>query len=145
MHKLFSLIKTTDDIDNVLTQFEFEGILYENGLTATKLKAMLNERLRDKRVASWFSNKWQVFNECSILSIETKDDKDIAIEHRPDRVITDGKETIVIDFKFGKRNDKYKQQVAEYMSLLNDMGHKNLKGFIWYVYSNKIEEVNNII
>lgn len=145
LHKLFSLIKTTDDIDNVLTQFEFEGILYENGLTATKLKAMLNERLRDKRVASWFSNKWQVFNECSILSIETKDDKDIAIEHRPDRVITDGKETIVIDFKFGKRNDKYKQQVAEYMSLLNDMGHKNLKGFIWYVYSNKIEEVNNLI
>ena len=80
-----------------------------------------------------------------LLSIETKDDKDIAIEHRPDRVITDGKETIVIDFKFGKRNDKYKQQVSEYMSLLNDMGHKNLKGFIWYVYSNKIEEVNNII
>ena len=74
-----------------------------------------------------------------------KDDKDIEIEHRPDRVITDGKETIVIDFKFGKRNDKYKQQVSEYMSLLNDMGHKNLKGFIWYVYSNKIEEVNNII
>ncbi|MGN1375238.1 MAG: UvrD-helicase domain-containing protein [Prevotella sp.] len=145
LHRLFSMIKTTDDIDEVLTQFELDGILYNKGLSAEKLKTMLNERLRDKRIATWFSNKWHVFNECSILSAGIKSDNQAVIEHRPDRVITDGNTTIVIDFKFGKRNERYIRQVSEYMSLLNNMGHKNVKGYIWYVYSNIIEEVTGII
>jgi hypothetical protein len=27
------------------------------------------------------------------------------------------------------------------MDLLSSMGHQNIKGYLWYVYSNKIEEV----
>ena len=27
------------------------------------------------------------------------------------------------------------------MQLLTDMGHTNVKGYLWYVYSNRIEEV----
>jgi hypothetical protein len=28
------------------------------------------------------------------------------------------------------------------MTLLNEMGHTNVKGFLWYVYNNVIEEVD---
>jgi len=31
--------------------------------------------------------------------------------------------------------------VHEYMQLLADMGHKNIEGYLWYVYSNKIVKV----
>ena len=64
------------------------------------------------------------------------------VNERPDRVITDGKETIVIDYKFGKKDDKYKRQVQRYMSLMEDMGYPNVRGFIWYVHEdNGIIEV----
>jgi CRISPR/Cas system-associated exonuclease Cas4 (RecB family) len=55
--------------------------------------------------------------------------------------MTDGKEMIVVDFKFGRPKEEYSQQVREYMNLLSDMGHRNIKGYLWYVYSNKIESV----
>ena len=65
------------------------------------------------------------------------------IERRPDRVMTDGKEWVVVDFKFGNPKDEYHNQVREYMQLLADMGHTNIKGYLWFVYSNKIEEVTH--
>ena len=55
--------------------------------------------------------------------------------------MTDGKEMIVVDFKFGKPKTEYHEQVREYMDLLHKMGHENIKGYLWYVYNNKIEEV----
>ena len=89
-------------------------------------------------MASWFSPRWQLFNECSIISI---DDDGRLQQRRPDRVMTDGRQTIVVDFKFGAPRDGYKDQVRQYMSLLQDMGMPDVSGYLWYVYSNKVEEV----
>jgi predicted RecB family nuclease len=117
---------------------EQEGILYDQDMTLGRITTMLRKRLENKRVADWFSNRWTTYNECAILS--TNEQGDI-VERRPDRVMTDGKQWVVIDFKFGRPRDDYHNQVREYMHLLNSMGHKDLHGYLWYVYSNKIEEV----
>lgn len=61
---------------------------------------------------------------------------------RPDRVMTDGNETIVVDFKFATPTENHQKQVAEYMELLTRMGLPNIKGYLWYVYNNQIVEVN---
>ena len=53
----------------------------------------------------------------------------------------DGDEVVVVDFKFGRPRTEYHTQVRHYMSLLSDMGYQNVKGYLWFVYSNKIEEV----
>jgi predicted RecB family nuclease len=63
------------------------------------------------------------------------------VERRPDRVITDGNETHVIDFKFGRQHEEYHAQVGEYIQLLRQMQMPHVRGWLWYVYSNKIEEV----
>jgi predicted RecB family nuclease len=102
------------------------------------LTKLLQKRLEDKRVANWFSDRWQLFNECSILFMENGK----VVERRPDRVMTDGKETHVVDFKFGQPKPEYQEQVREYMQLLSQMNMPNVKGWLWYVYSNKIEEVS---
>ena len=120
-----------------MKQLQLEGVLYDEQVTAEKISSMLHKRLNDKRVADWFSNRWTLFNECTILSVENGE----VIERRPDRVMTDGKEWVVVDFKFGSPKDEYHDQVREYMQLLADMGHTNIKGYLWFVYSNKIEEV----
>lgn len=137
LHQIFSTIRTSADIEGTLKQLQLEGVLYDEQVTAGKILSMLHKRLNDKRIADWFSNRWTLFNECSILSVENGE----VIERRPDRVMTDGKEWVVVDFKFGSPKDEYHDQVREYMQLLADMGHTNIKGYLWFVYSNKIEEV----
>lgn len=139
LHNLFSQIRTTADIDGVIRQLEFEGILYDDDITAERMRETLTKRLADQHVADWFSPRWTLFNECSILYI----DKETGVmnERRPDRVITNGREMKVIDFKFGRPRDEYFTQVRQYMSLLKTMGYKNVSGYLWFVYSNEIVEV----
>jgi len=137
LHEIFSTIQTEKDIPEALQRLQFEGILYDEEMTAERITSMLRKRLSDPRVASWFSSRWTLFNECTILSVEDGE----VHEHRPDRVMTDGNEWIVVDFKFGHPDPEYHAQVRRYMDLLVSMGHQNIKGYLWYVYSNKIEEV----
>ena len=138
LHEIFSTIRTTADITQALLQMQQEGVLYDNEVTREKLMDIIRKRLTDNRVKEWFSERWQLFNECSILRL---DEHGEVVERRPDRVITDGKETHVIDFKFGRQHEEYHAQVGEYIQLLRQMQMPHVRGWLWYVYSNKIEEV----
>ena len=138
LHEVFSRIRTTADIGQALSQLQSEGILYDDELSREKITSLLRKRLESERIANWFSSRWQLFNECSILRMDN-DGK--LVERRPDRVITDGHETHVIDFKFGSHHPEYIAQVQEYMQLLSAMDMPQVHGWLWYVYSNKIEEV----
>ena len=138
LHEVFSTIRTTADIPDALHRLQSEGIIYDGTLTPERITGMLQKRLKDPRVADWFSDRWTLFNECSILSVENGQ----VCQHRPDRVMTDGREWIVVDFKFGSPKPEYHDQVRRYMHLLSDMtASSNIKGYLWYVYSNRIEEI----
>ena len=139
LHCIFSTIRTVDDIPDALQHLQFEGVLYDEHITAERITDMLRKRLSHPKVADWFSPHWTLFNECTILSLENGEVK----ERRPDRVMTDGKEWIVVDFKFGSPKEDYHEQVREYMQLLSSMGHQQITGYLWYVYSNVIEEVRS--
>ena len=134
LHNVFAHIRTASDIDDALRQMELEGIIYDSHITRERLETMIRKRMEDPRVAEWFDGRWTLYNECTILLPDGR-------ERRPDRVITDGSQTIVIDFKFGRQCDEHHDQVREYMDLLAQMGHSCIQGFLWYVYSNKIIEV----
>ena len=144
LHEVFSTIRTADDIPDALQRLQSEGVIYDGTLTPERITSMLQKRLKDPRVADWFSDHWTLFNECSILSVEDGQ----VCQHRPDRVMTDGHEWIVVDFKFGSPKPEYHDQVRQYMNLIQEMtltSHlsplTSIKGYLWYVYSNKIEEV----
>ena len=137
LHEIFSTIRTMEDIDHALLQLQYDGVLYDDEVTREKITALLRKRLEDRRIQSWFSDRWRLFNECSILTMVDGEVKTL----RPDRVMTDGQETHVVDFKFGHPAPEYHEQVRQYMRLLEAMGLPQVKGWLWYVYSNKIEEV----
>ena len=138
LHEIFSTIRTTADIEQALSQLQNDGILYDDEVTREKITALLRKRLESPRVSDWFSGRWQLFNECSILRVNADGNVE---ERRPDRVMTDGRETHVVDFKFGRPHPEYQEQVREYVQLLRQMGLPGVKGWLWYVYSNIIEEV----
>nr|WP_314553424.1 UvrD-helicase domain-containing protein [uncultured Prevotella sp.] len=136
LHQLFSTILTEDDIEPRLKELEQEGVIYNDEVTSRELQNKIANALMNEKVKDWFSSRWKLFNECTILDYD-KESGDI-YEHRPDRVMTDGKEIIVVDFKFGKPREEYHEQVQRYMSLLMRMGYEKVSGYIWYVVRNEI-------
>ena len=136
LHQLFSTILTEDDIEPRLKELEQEGVIYNDEVTSKELQNKIANALMNEKVKDWFSSRWKLFNECTILDYD-KESGDIH-EHRPDRVMTDGKEIIVVDFKFGKPRKEYHEQVQRYMTLLMRMGYEKVSGYIWYVVRNEI-------
>lgn len=136
LHQLFSTILTEADIEPRLKELEQEGVIYNDEVTSRELQNKIANALKNDKVKDWFSSRWKLFNECTILDYD-KESGDI-YEHRPDRVMTDGKEIIVVDFKFGKPREEYHEQVQRYMSLLIRMGYEKVSGYIWYVVRNEI-------
>ena len=139
LHHLFATINTTDDIEPSLKKLEIEGLIEDSNLTCESLRKMLHKRLENKQVADWFSGRWQLFNECTILDYDEA--TDTVKEHRPDRVMTDGDKVVIVDFKFGAYRPEYTDQVRRYISLTKGMGYEDVKGYLWFVYTNNIEEV----
>lgn len=139
LHSIFSRIRTVDDIAPILKQMEFQGVIYDEEITHGELERMLKRGLENPIVGQWFKPGWQLFNECQIIFSDPISGK--TETRRPDRVMSDGKQTIVVDFKFGKPMEKYKAQVSLYITLLKSMGYENVRGYLWYVMSNRVEEV----
>ncbi len=136
LHNVFSTIKTTEDVDAALKQLELDGVIYDKQITKERVEDLIRKRLKDPRVMTWFNPKanWILYNECTILLPDGQ-------ERRPDRVMTNGNETIVVDFKFGHERNEHYDQVREYMHLLQQMNMPVVKGYLWFVYSNIIIEV----
>ena len=95
----------------------------------------ISEAFHDEQIKDWFSTRWKVRNEASIVLPS-------GVSRRPDRVITNQEETLIIDYKFGAVEEaSYKSQIREYKELMMDMGYPNIRGFIWYVFLKKVVEV----
>lgn len=140
LHQLFSTIYTTADIPARLNELEQQSIIYNDEITSAQLRTRIEDAITNPQVQEWFSKRWQLYNECTILEYN-KDTNEVE-EHRPDRVMTNGKEFVVVDFKFGKEREEYKKQVQQYMEILIRMGHKKVSGYLWYVVKNNVVEVN---
>lgn len=139
LHRVFSTIRTAADIDSSLRELESLGLA--NPKERESLHRLIARRLENPFAASWFDGTWQLHNECSILSRDRAGQLRV---RRPDRVMTRGAETIVVDLKFGKPNPAYHEQVCEYMQLLGQMGYSHVRGYLWYVYTGDIETVSPV-
>ena len=137
LHSIFSKLRDINDIERVLHQLQHEGVIYDE-TSPDELRHLLQQALSNKTVMEWFSPKWKLHNECTILY---HNDKGELKEMRPDRVMTNGKRTIVVDFKFGKRWTDHKDQVKKYIKQLQLMGHTDVEGYLWYVGENKVVPV----
>lgn len=139
-HKIFELIKTKDDVDNVIDELDGRGY-FDSVLSVDEARKNIKLALENPIASRWFEEGWKEYKECAIIF---KDKNGKMQENRPDRVITNGEETIVIDYKSGHENPHYSKQVSWYMYLLKRMGYKNIKGYIWYFMQNKIETVEEM-
>lgn len=137
LHTLFASIDTKEDLTAAIERLLFEGVI-ESAEKAQEIYEIAEKALNLDEVKDWYSGEWTLYNECSIIY---NDEQGKMQTRRPDRVMMKGKDVVVVDFKFGKKKPEYSTQVREYMSLLSEMGYTDIKGYIWYVYSEELENV----
>jgi len=132
MHQIFAEIKTEKDIETSLQKMYFEGYITkeEKADLKEKITIIINKPI----VKDWFSTKYEVRNEEALLTIKGN----IRI---PDRVLIGKDEVIVIDFKFGKQQEKYKEQISEYKKLIEEVYEQTTKAYIFYVEEDVIVKI----
>ena len=136
LHTLFSAIETKEDVQPAIERLLFEGVIPDSK-TEKEIRKTAEKALSHPMVQEWYSGAYRLFNECAIIYKE----KGTIEVRRPDRVMMNDDEVVVVDFKFGKKNKKYNEQVKGYISLLAEMGYKNIIGYLWYVYDGELEKV----
>ena len=136
MHALFAAINTPDDIDKAVERFVSDGLILPNEKDDYKNK--IRVYLQNPQVKDWFSGKYTVYPEFSIIVKE----KGTVTTKRPDRVLLSDNTTLVIDYKFGEQRHSHETQMREYLTLLQTMNYPDVKGCIWYVEKNVILPLN---
>lgn len=136
-HHLLELVILPDDIPHAIRTLDSEG-LFSDIKHRERTRNIITNAFNQKKVREWFSPEWEVINECTILH---RNNEGNLVEHRPDRVITNKEQTIVIDYKTGKQNVKDIEQVTTYMNLLKQMGYNKVKGYVWYIHRNDIIKI----
>jgi hypothetical protein len=138
MHYVFSLIQTENDVESAVKQACIETV---SNIEYKELLSLIKDKLNSVKKYNWFSIENEILNECSIL---TKNGEEL----RPDRVIINGSQATIIDYKFGgypkednRQSNIYKKQVNTYKQLVSAMGYTNVKGYLWYITANVVEEV----
>lgn len=137
LHKVFASIRTEHDLPGALEQLKMEGVTTSKE-EIVKIEALAKKALDNPLVKDWYGGCWNLYNECNIIY---HDKNGVMQTKRPDRVMRKGQEVVVVDFKFGKKKKEYNEQVKEYMTLLHQMGYTQVKGFLWYVYTNELDEI----
>ncbi len=134
MHEILAGIRTQGDLEHSVMRAFSQGKISRG--QRTEILALLQERLAAKGVTEWFDRRYQVRTE-----------QDLVLAGRgilrPDRVVYLDDHIAVVDYKFGLRQDPaHFRQVHEYMSALEDIEHRPVRGFVWYFTPGRIEEVS---
>ncbi len=132
MHELFEKIATIADVSSSIKRVLSEGKI--DTFTAMEYEQLIYAVLDKEPFRSWFSGEWKVLNERDILRGKEK-------RHRPDRVMIQTGELIVVDYKTGERSENHHAQVRGYLNDFVLMGYLRPRGYLWYLSDNELIEV----
>ena len=133
MHKVMEKAASREDMERSL------GVLVTDGVISTEEALTLTEKIdkamEDERVADWFDGSWD----------SVRGERDIihnGRSWRPDRVMIRGEEAVVVDYKFGfNATTSHHKQIERYADLLRKMGYKKVSGYLWYISTERIEQI----
>ena len=133
LHDILSMVTVPADLDKSVRKAVLNGELTES--QGQEAYALLSMRISEAAERGWFPTKDAVvYNESELI------DTDGNIR-RPDRVVISGEDVIVIDYKFGEPDPRYRSQVRRYVDIWRRMGYVRVSGMLWYVQTGEVVEV----
>lgn len=132
MHKLFEGVNNKEDFYTQLDKFIYSGLIAEE--LRDELINKFETSLKNPEISEWFDEKYTVKAENSIIVPGGE-------IYRPDRILIDGNQAQIVDYKFGEGEEsKYRTQLRKYKKYLGEAGYKT-EAYIWYWSSEKVEKV----
>ena len=133
LHKILASVKYADEAEKVLQSF-----CTKEKISADEQKyliTMLNQLFQIPEVGEWFSRQNEVLTETAVIVKNGR-------FQRPDRVIFRDGKVVIIDYKTGLAElQKHKNQVKQYVNLLEEMNYTNIEGWLLYTDLMKIEKI----
>jgi ATP-dependent exoDNAse (exonuclease V) beta subunit len=134
MHYILSGINTINEIPAVLESMLKQGIITTE--EQPDLEEKIAQILQNTLLKNYYNGTLKFKNESEIIT-ETGDIL------RPDKIIFDKDEAVVIDYKTGSPDPKkYSSQMSQYAMALQKMGHEKVKKLLVYIDENRVEQVN---
>ncbi|MGC3944938.1 MAG: UvrD-helicase domain-containing protein [Chryseolinea sp.] len=134
IHAVLSRIRYAAEMNDVIDKLVIEGFISPD--QANVLGPALEELFSLPKVASWFSDDWEVRTESPILLPS-------GAENRIDRLLIKGRRAVVIDFKTGSPSRQDQVQVQDYIDVLRKMNYIEVEGYLLYLKSKDIVQVQN--
>ncbi len=129
IHEIMSKIKTQNDVDSVLNQYVFDGVITHK--EAVNIQKTIINIVTHPLLTRYFTSDIEVFNERELISINK-------LRQIPDRVVIKDEKAIIIDYKTGVQKDIYKNQLLSYKTTLNEIGYKVEEMLLIYIDSKVI-------
>ncbi|TDQ09700.1 UvrD-helicase domain-containing protein [Pedobacter metabolipauper] len=133
LHEVLAAANAVDEVDEVLQNLLLEGIFKQEELPDLKVQAIAV--LQHTGLQEILGKSERSLNERSIIDAEGK-------SYRPDKVLVNGTEVTVIDYKFTQQeSNKHIEQVEHYRSLLLAMGYTGVKTYLFYASTGQLKLV----
>jgi ATP-dependent helicase/nuclease subunit A len=132
LHTIFSRIRYRDELDETFTTLQHAGIINEQ--EKPEIRELVDELFSNEVIAKWFDKHWEVRTEVPLLLPGGE-------ESRIDRLMTNGKQAVVVDFKTGNPTKTDSQQVNGYLETLRQMNFQDVKGYLLYIKTGEVVQV----
>jgi ATP-dependent exoDNAse (exonuclease V) beta subunit len=123
IHYVLSGISAASDLDRVLDDIFHSGLIEDQ--EKDELRETIVSVITHPKTANFFADELVIRKESEIL---LKDGKTL----RPDRVILEGDQITMIDYKTGRPDEKHKDQLRRYEEGLHELGYKTVRKFLLY-------------
>jgi ATP-dependent exoDNAse (exonuclease V) beta subunit len=90
--------------------------------------------LHREDIFPWFSGNYKVHRERSVIVPGVG-------EYRPDRIMENDDELIILDYKFGEPRKSHEKQVSEYRDVFMQMASGKIRSFLLYPETGLLKEV----
>lgn len=142
-HGILESVMSVADLHSAVMRAVMNGLLAE-AEAAAREDEMRRRIASNPVVAEWFDPHKvdKVWTETSMVGPADPGSPMPFARRRPDRVMrmADGR-TVLVDYKFGKRNKKHQAQVRDYVKWLKYAGFERIDAFLWYYAEDCVDRV----
>lgn len=132
IHNLLEKIKYSDDLDGILEEAKYAGLISSH--EQEEFHYFFSTLMNHPRLKPYYSSDYEVLNERALLVPKT-------MVLRPDRVLKNKEEMVVIDYKTGEFRESHVTQLRNYLNWIDQMNDLPLKGLLIYLPKDRKKEL----
>lgn len=129
-HEVLSRTFEIEDIDKSLLAMQQEGLIKNEELE--EVRTAVTRVLKNIALNELFSGPYQHLNEQDIIASGGS-------SYRPDKILINDEEAIIVDFKFTDNiENAHREQIENYKHLLSQMDIPTVKGYLFYGFLDQL-------